>query len=595
VQFFSSYGQSETRLSASSAATPNATAPPSTAKRARVSFAGPFRHGLKLVFDMPIIAATLVINLLSLALPAVLLQVYDRIVPNNSVDTLYLLIIGLAICFVLDAVLRSARAALAGWSGARYEFRIGVAAVERVLHGDPRAVENASVGVHLDRLSAIDQLRDFYANQGATVLVDLPFVFLFLGFIAVIGGNLVLVPIVLMVIFGWAALRTGARLRDALTSRGVIDDRRMSFIIEVLTGAHTMKALAMETLMIRRYERLMNSAAQEVYRTAILSNVAQNLGAVFTQIASFAVAAFGAMSVLDNTMTLGSLAACTMLAGRAMQPMLRAMGIWTQFQSIRVAHERLANLFDMPMEAGYGARPITVDKGTIAFDNVHFSYDGRREVYGGLSLAIGAGECVGISGGNGAGKSTLVALMAGLQMPNSGVVRLDGHDLRGVDRRSYVRAIGYLPQHCTLFTGTILDNLVMFRGRKYHDEALRLAGELGLDEYIARMPHGYETRIDSSAHDQLPGGVRQRIAVVRALVEKPRVILFDEANTALDQQSDAKLRRLLETLRGKTTMVLVSYRPSLLELADRRFELIKGELHLRPPIAPGSAQGQERV
>jgi ATP-binding cassette subfamily C protein LapB len=109
------------------------------------------------------------------------------------------------------------------------------------------------------------------------------------------------------------------------------------------------------------------------------------------------------------------------------------------------------------------------------------------------------------------------------------------------------------------------------------------------------MPHGYETRIDSSAHDQLPGGVRQRIAVVRALVEKPRVILFDEANTALDQQSDAKLRRLLETLRGKTTMVLVSYRPSLLELADRRFELIKGELHLRPPIAPGSAQGQERV
>ena len=548
--------------------------------------AGPLRHGLRLVLDPPILAATTVINLLQLALPAVLLQVYDRIIPNQSLDTLTLLVIALGLVFVLDAVMRSARAALAGWAGAHYEFAIGAAAVARLLRADPRAAEADSVGVNLDRLSAIDQLRDFYANQGATVLVDLPFVVVSLLLVWLIAGPLVLVPLVLLLAFAAAALAAGRLLRDALAVRGQTDDRRTSFLIELLTGIHTVKAMAMETLMVRRYERLMNGAAQEVHRTAWLSGLAQNLGVAFTQITAVAVAAFGSLLVLQESLSVGGLAACTMLAGRALQPMLRAMGIWTHFQAIRVAHSRLQALFALAPEPGLGGRAIAVAHGAIRLEDLHFSYDGRRKVLAGAALDVRAGECVGISGGNGSGKSTLLALIGGLRAPDRGAIYLDGEDLAGADRRFLAGAVGYLPQHCQLFHGTILDNLVMFRGRAFVDEALRLAGELGLDEYVARMPQGYETVIDSSAHDQLPGGVRQRVAVIRALVRKPRIVLFDEANTALDMESDLKLKALLRRLKGGTTLVLVSYRPSLLDLADRRFELADGLLVPRVAEAP---------
>ncbi|MBL8697187.1 MAG: ATP-binding cassette domain-containing protein [Alphaproteobacteria bacterium] len=545
------------------------------------------RRGLKLVFDPMVLAATVVVNLLALAMPAVLLQVYDRIIPNGSVDTLILLVSGLALAFAMDAVLRMARAMLAGWAGARFEFQLGSEAVDRLLHADQRVAGDAAVGVNLDRLAAIDQLRDFYANQGAIVLIDLPFAVIFLLLVALIAGPLVLVPLTGLALFGALAFQVGQRLRKALSERGVIDDRRMSFIIEILSGVHTLKALAMETLMVRRYERLMNSVAQEVYRTALLSGTAQTIGSSFMQVVAFAVAAIGSMLVLSEEMTVGGLAACTMLAGRALQPMLRAMGIWTHFQAIRVAHDRLDAIFATPLAPGQGGEAITVNAGAIELRNVVFGYLADRPVLRGIDISIEPGECIGITGGNGAGKSTLLSVMGGLLAPNEGSVSIDGQTLATADRGSYVRQVGYLPQHCTLFHGTLLENLTMFRGRRYYEEALRLAGELGLDEYIARLPQGYDTQIDSSAHDQLPGGVRQRIAVIRALIDKPKIILFDEANTALDHASDMRLKELLRRLRGHVSIVLVSYRPSLLELADRRFELVEGRLS---PWAPPQAQ-----
>ncbi len=554
---------------------------------------GPFRQGLRLIFDPSILTATVVINLLALGLPVVLLQVYDRIIPNNSLDTLLLLICALAVSFMLDASLRSARAALAGWAGARYEFKVGSAAIARLLHANQREADATAVGVNLDRLAAIDQLRDFYANQGAVVLIDLPFALLFLLLVWLIGGPLVIVPLIAVAVFGVAAFGIGQLLLTALAERGVIDDRRMSFLIEILSGIHTLKAMAMETLMVRRYERLMNSAAQEVYRTALLSGLAQAMGTAFTQISAFAVAAAGSLLVMSEDMSVGSLAASTMLAGRALQPLLRAMGIWTNFQAIRVARDRLTALFNTPLEPGFDGRPLTVTAGALALDDVHFAFDERRPVLAGITLTIDAGECVGVTGGNGSGKSTLLQTLSGMLAPDRGVISIDGQTLEGADRRSYIRTIGYLPQHCVLFHGTILDNLTMFRGRAYFDEALRLAAELGLDEHIARMPMGYDTVIDSSSHDQLPGGVRQRIAVIRALVDQPKIILFDEANTALDHESDARLRDLLRRLKGHVTILLVSYRPSLLELADRRFELVDGRL--RPWVHPSQRAKADAV
>jgi ATP-binding cassette subfamily C protein LapB len=550
----------------------------------------PAREGLRLILSPPVLSATIVINLLSVALPVVLLQVYDRVIPNQSVDTLALLVIGLGIAFALDALLRTARAAIAGWAGARYEFRVGNAAVERLLHADQSITDTAPIGVSLDRLAAVDQLRDFYANHGPVVFVDLPFALLFLLLVHLIAGPLVAVPLLALLLFGACAFVAGRRLRAALSERAAIDDRRMNFIIELLAGIHTAKALGMEALMMRRYERLMDAVSRTVFRTSLLSGVAQGIGAGFMQVTSFAVAAAGSLLVLSEDLTIGGLAACTMLAGRALQPLIRAVGIWTHLQAIRVAHERLEALFETPLETGYGGEDLAVAEGRLTLEDVHFAYDVRHPVVRGVTLDVAPGELVGIAGGNGSGKSTLLQLACGALVPDHGRVLIDGQPLAGVDRASFSTAVNYLPQVSTLFEGTILENLTMFRGPEHAEEALRLAAELGIDGFVSRLPGGYETRIDSSTHDQLPAGIRQAISLVRALVTRPRIVLFDEANMAFDQESDTRLQQMLRRLKGSVTVVMVTYRPSLLALADRSFRLDGGVLAPWDP-APGAHRG----
>jgi ABC-type bacteriocin/lantibiotic exporter with double-glycine peptidase domain len=207
-----------------------------------------------------------------------------------------------------------------------------------------------------------------------------------------------------------------------------------------------------------------------------------------------------------------------------------------------------------------------------------------------VTLDVAPGELVGIAGGNGSGKSTLLQLACGALVPDHGRVLIDGQPLAGVDRASFSTAVNYLPQVSTLFEGTILENLTMFRGPEHAEEALRLAAELGIDGFVSRLPGGYETRIDSSTHDQLPAGIRQAISLVRALVTRPRIVLFDEANMAFDQESDTRLQQMLRRLKGSVTVVMVTYRPSLLALADRSFRLDGGVLAPWDP-APGAHRG----
>ncbi|MSP68507.1 MAG: ABC transporter permease, partial [Alphaproteobacteria bacterium] len=263
-----------------------------------------------------LIVATLVINLLSMALPIVILQVYDRVIPNNALATLLILVCGLGVAILIDALLRSARAAVAGWLAASHEHALGCTMVEALLGADLRTLEAQSPGVQLDRLGSVDAVRDFHASEGPLILVDLPFVVLFLALMYLIGGSIVVAPIVIAAVFGIVCLHLGGRLRFALTERSAWDDRRINFAIEILNGIHTIKAHAMENLMARRYERLMESTAGATRRIAFQSATAQNVGALFSQLSLAGVAAYGSVLVLQGNLTIGALGACTLLAGR---------------------------------------------------------------------------------------------------------------------------------------------------------------------------------------------------------------------------------------------------------------------------------------
>ncbi|WP_417317276.1 peptidase domain-containing ABC transporter [Emcibacter sp.] len=543
--------------------------------------------GFTPILRKDILAASLVLNALSLALPIVLLQVYDRIIPNAALNTLSFLIMGLLGVLIIDILLRTARAYLAGWVGAKYEHDMGCRTLEKVLGSRLQDLEKIPSGVHLDRFGAIDSVRDFYASQAGLTLVDLPFVFLFLGLLGLIGGSLLIVPVCLLIILGVIAFALGVRLKDAIEKDAIWDDRRYSFIIEVLNGIHSIKSMAMEHLMNRRYEKLLESCSAASYNVFFLNGLAQGIGTIFSQITMVAVAGIGSLLVINGDITMGALAASTLLAGRTVQPLLRALGIWTRFQHIQIAREKLTAIDEFRPERV--VETADIDRiNIIELKNLSFRYDrDSRLILRDVNLKVERGQVIGIRGGNGSGKSTLLwALMAGLE-PEKGRILVNGKNPADFSTESLRRKIAYLPQRPIMFQGTILDNLTMFRGDDHIDDALRVAEMLHLDSILARMPDGYETRIGDGAQNELPAGIAQRIAIARTLASEPDVILFDEANSGLDNQSDEDLLKLMTSLKGQCTMVLVSYRPSLLKLADKLYELNDGTL------APVASSGKE--
>lgn len=546
-----------------------------------------------MAFHPTLLTASLGLNLLATALPIFTLQVYDRIIPNQSTETLTILVALMVGVLVGEGVLRSARAVIAGWSGSRFEHNAGSWGVERLLGAETVALGRETAGTHLERLAAVDRLREFYANQGSTIVVDLPFAFLFLGLVAIIGGTLAWVTVAVFSTFAAMAFLVGATLHRAIATRADSDDRRTSFVIEVLSGITTVKALTMERQMLRRYERLMDGAASAAHDVAFLSGLSQSLGGLFSNLAIVAVVACGSLLVLDGEITVGQLVASSLLSGRVMQPMLRAMGIWTHFQSIRVAKERMDQLGRLPQEPVASAdRASPVRAGGVRLSGIHFGYEVGRPLLSGADLDIAPGETVAIVAANGTGRSTALSIIAGLIRPSKGSVAYDGTLLGPKDPRPGVGSVGLLPRQGTVFNGSLIDNLTTFRGGAAVDVALELAARLGLDRYVASLPQGYETEVGGGQTETLPGGVRQSIAIIRALVDAPKIVLFDEGNNNLDHDTNERLLRLLRELKGKSTIVLATYQPSVLRLADRVVELKDGRFVEQPIAQPPTALPQ---
>ena len=537
-----------------------------------------------------LIVGSLALNVLSVALPVVILQTYDRVVPNEAMETLAMLIFGLAVVLVLDSALRAGRNYLTAWEAAQFEHKAGCRAVDRLLSANVGELEREAPGVHLDRLLAIETLRDFHSGQAKLLMVDLPFVTIFLALIAVIAGWLVIVPAAMLVTLLVVSFLVGRNLRAVLERRAELDDRRYSFIIEVLSAIHTIKSLAFEAAMQRRYERLQEAGAALTYRVTFLNNLSQGIGQVMTYATMVAIATAGAVMVIAGNLTVGGLAASTLLAGRTVQPLLRALNFWTQFQNIVVARDRAHALFDTAPESRSDAAKTQTLKGAFELRDASFRYDDDSKlILDGLNLKVGAGEVIGIKGEMGCGKTTLLMLIMNALKPTTGEVLYDGAALSDHDPQSLRRQIGYMPQSAVLFHGTILENLTMFRVAEFEGRALDVCRSLGIDHVINRLPAGFETVVGATAENELSVGLRQGIAMARVLVANPRLLLFDEANAALDAKTDTKLKDALSALKGESTMILVSHRPSILALADRVYSLTDGRLVEQPQIAPDQA------
>jgi ATP-binding cassette, subfamily C, bacterial LapB len=526
-----------------------------------------------------IVAGTIVINVLALVLPLVILQTYDRIIPNQSKNSLALLFGGLAFALLLDSILRISRANLVASGGARIVHFLRCEAVSRLLNARIGDIERSEPGVHFERLSGLDALKDHNTSQLLIAIVELPFALIFLALILHIAWPLALVLLAVFAIFGGIGLTLGRRLKSVAETKSAGEDRRHSFVVEVLSGIHTVKALGMEALMNRRYERLLGRNVETMHDSLRLGARAQEVGALSSQLVIVAVAVVGAVMVIEGNLTIGGLAACTLLAGRCLQPLLKGLGFWTQVQNLRVVAERSAETFTLLPDEASRSKALPRLRGHVVAENITFVHErASSELFRALNLSVRVGETVAITGEDGEGKSTLLSLLGGILAPTSGRILYDGHDAAGYSELSIRRQVSYVSQHPVLFQGTILENLTGFSDGPAVDTALKIAGMLGIDEKIALLPDGFETRVGDDAADTLPAGMRQQISIIRAFAAKPAVVLFDEANASLDASDDARLREFLASLSGRTTLILASHRPSLIQIAHRRFRLAGGLL-----------------
>ncbi len=521
-----------------------------------------------------VLIASLLINMLALALPMVILQVYDRIIPNKATESFALLMTGLIVVIIVDNILKIFRSILLSWEGARFDHHESLHAMNHILDAESTAFSSKPTSYYLDRMQALERIQEFYSSQSILLAIDLPFVLIFLALIWVISGPLILIPIVLLGIFFIVSSKVGNHLHTALKKRSTMEDRRQNFIIETLTGIHTIKSMAMESLMLRRYERLQKKSAESVSELSKINSVVQGIGATISQLAVVCFAGIGSIFVVDGNLTIGALAAGTMLSSRVLQPGLNAMNIWTQFQTVRLAREKVTELYSMKEEKSGSLKSEEGIKGKIELKDISFKYPSQTSnLIEDLSLTINAGDSISITGNNGVGKSTLIALLSGFLQPNKGEVCLDDKNIHQYDFE-YLRAqIGIVPQHGLLFEGTILENMTLYREGNAIDQAIELSKILGLDEIITRLPSGLDTQVGGAAVDTLSEGVRQKIIMVRSLVGHPKIMLFDDANANFDIKNDARLHKVIEHFKKDKTLVIVSHRPSFLKLCNRHFVL----------------------
>lgn len=523
---------------------------------------------------------TLAINLLSLALPLTAMQVYDRIIARSAIDTLNVLTAGVVIAVLMEAALRSLRAWLTGWLGASREHALYRAAMEHVLEKDLRVIERHGAGYNAEEVAAIGRMREFYSGQALITIVDLPFIVIFLGLITFLAGWLVMVPVTLLAIFCARAWFMGNRLKDVIAQRELYDEERYDFIVEMLSGIHTLKAFGAEETMMRRYEALEANSAGANLAVANTVGDAYNDGSLFSQIMGVSVMLMGASMAVSGSISMGALVACVLLAGRMMQPVQRALGLWGRFQEQRVAREKLRALFNAGRQSKTvpAREPQPANKPVLELDHVGFYYDSHTPLLRSCSMALQAGDMVAIAGAPGSGKSTLLRVIAGLYTPQRGGIEVHGYDLRTYAPDTLAQDIAYLPTDSVIFQGTIRDNLTGF-GAVPEYQMLEIARLLGIDEEVLKLAHGYDTVLDNTPADPVAPGMKQRITLARALGRKPRILLFDHADRSMDRDGYHHIYRLFARLKGHVAMVIVSQDNNLLRLADKIYTLTNGELH----------------
>lgn len=523
----------------------------------------------------PIIVASVTINVLGLALPLVVVQVFDRVLRHHSLSTLIFLIGGLFTLVLAETILRFARNELIGRVALRESFDLQMRGVLKVMNAPRAAISNLSADRISDALMAMDEMSQFLGGHGRLALLDFPFVFLFLGVIWAIGGPIAAIPAVLIALFFLWTVWSSANFKRALKEQVQLDQQRFDFYAECLKGISTVKSLAVEPQMQRRVERHLQLAAPINYELILRANRMIASGQLYANLTMIAIVTVGGILAINGFISIGAVAACSLIGNRVTQPVLRIIGVWGQMEAARLARERFLPLMTLPT---IPRLPKKQEAAAIELSEVVMIGAPENARQRSNNAVIKAGEVVGILARDFAQRAQLLGHLRGLLHPQAGAVLLDGADLAGPDGESLLQGVLYVGSDPVIFRGSILDNLSMFRTSS-HIFAIAIARRLGLEEIIQLLPEGYDTMLGDIGMAALPLDILQAICIVRAVAMRPRLLLLDLRRIPPDDVSIRACARAVKELRGRVTVIILGERMSEIDDADRVLFLDNWHLH----------------
>ena len=526
---------------------------------------------------------SLFVNILALALPVFIFQVYDRVVFYQGLATLYALLVGVAAAILFDFVMRQARARLLQRAAVCIDATLGARLFDKIASLPLAVLEGRPLNYWNILFRDIETVRNVFCGSTAITAVDLPFVFLFVALIFAIAAPIAWVIVAAIPLFLLLAWRSGKVIERATADERNAGSARDALTAELLAARTTVKALALEEGFKERWHDLHASGIENAYRRGAKSDGYTNMGVVLTALTTISLTAMGAIAIIDQRLSIGALIATVMLSSRILAPINQSIGAWRHFAQYKQAVARLGEVFEQAGERRESDIAFDRPAGEMMLENIHFAYDEQgAPVIDGIRVSIRPGGMVGIVGNNGSGKTTLLKLMQGLYTPSEGRVLLDGADIGQFTRRELAGWIGYVPQESVLFSLSVRDNIAIGHPNATDDEIVAAARRAGVHDYVIDLPDGYATHV-GEAGGRLSGGERQRIAIARALVKDPPVLLLDEVASNLDQSAQDLLRETLAALAPDHTIVIVSHAPAMLAACSHILVLDHGKIRAAGP------------
>jgi len=534
----------------------------------------------------PVLLASLVINVLALALPLFTMNVYDRVIPNRAGATLWVLAIGVILSFSIEFALRRARTTVIDDVSRRLDLRLSQKIFSRLL-ATPLEERRGHTGALAARVSEYAIVREFYAATTVVLIMDLAFLVVFVGIIAVLAGWLALVPLMIIAAMALAGFvlqrKVVAAAQDAQADHGL----QQTLLVESLAGMETLKSMAGEGGMISRWHRLAEMGSHSQQRLRNISSLAVGLAQVFQQVSTIALIIGGYYLFAAGDITMGAIIAIVMLASRSLAPAAQIAFLLTRGRQAHETLDSIERLFEGGDERKVGSSltPSRIEAPTIRLENVEFRYPGiDSAALSGINLEIRPGERVAVIGRVASGKSTLGRLLCGLYQPTDGAVLIGGIDSRQYRPQQVREALRFVGQDAALFTGSVKDNLSLGRHESNDDRLVEAMRATGADMFLARDAGGFDRAVGEGGRS-LSGGQRAFLALARAVVSPSELLFLDEPTGAMDSQTEKFfVERLSQSLTDDQTLIISTHRPALFALCQRLIVLDKGRIVADGPI-----------